>query len=39
MYAASFISGAFFAGYLGVRALKIAESLGLASSLSVEDGS
>jgi ABC-type thiamin/hydroxymethylpyrimidine transport system permease subunit len=37
MYAASFISGALFAGYLGVRALKIAESLGLAPSLGVED--
>jgi len=38
MYAASFISGAFFAGYLGVRALKTAESLGLVPSPG-EDGS
>jgi ABC-type thiamin/hydroxymethylpyrimidine transport system permease subunit len=38
MYVASFLSGAFFAGYLGGRALKIAESLGLTSSMGVEDG-
>lgn len=38
MYAASFISGALFAGYLGGRALKIAESLGVTPAGGVKDG-